>query len=677
MPLEKLALNTSISKVPLIGPAYARRMENLEIRTVSDLLYHLPSRFDDFSLLAKANSLQEGETVTIFGTVLSIKNIFTRNGFMLQQAEVEDDSGTCEVMWFNQRFITSVIKRGDRVSLSGKVGRSSKSKVQLQNPAFEVLHPGQKPIHTGRLVPIYPETQGISSKWLRSRINKVLELITSGNLEIKEFLDTDVLQENHLMGLQEALFQVHFPDSLERAAKAKERLAFNELLLSQLESKRRRQDWQKQTVGSIFKIIEFKEKLDSFVTSLPFELTGAQQKVISEIFSDLGKNTPMNRLLQGDVGSGKTVVAALGMLVAKLNGFQSVLMAPTEILAQQHYLTLTQLFKPLGLGVGIATGSLKDFENYDIIVGTHALLSDKISYKKLGFIVIDEQHRFGVGQRSLLAQKGTNPHILTMTATPIPRTVALTLYGDLDLSVLNEMPKNRLPITTWVVPREKRDKAYEWIVSQKTQAFIVCPLIEQSEAETLQSVKSVKKEYERLLEIFPQMKLGLLHGQMSAKEKDKVLTNFKVGKLDILVTTPVVEVGIDIPGATIMMIEAADRFGLAQLHQLRGRVGRGGRKSYCLLFTENPAPAATARLKFMERLTDGMALAEADLRFRGPGQRFGQAQHGRWNLKIATFDDLALVEKTNVLSQKVLASPELFPLLHNRVTENTILIAQN
>jgi len=404
-------LTDPVSKVPLIGPSYARRLEKLGILSVQDLLYHLPSRYDDFSHVSPIANVKEGETVTVQGKILDIKNIFTKRGFVLQRASVADNSGMIEVLWFNQRFLTSAIHKGDLVSLSGIIKNH-----HLEAPDYEVLKglsfgKGEsliQTIHTGRLVPVYPETSGISSKWLRSRINFVLQ-----NVSVTEFLP-----ETDLMNEREAIVQVHFPDSLEKAAAARERLAFDELLVSQLEAMERKRELQKKTVGNKFEIARIRGDLKTFVDKLPFTLTKAQETAIDEIYKDLSRDTPMNRLLQGDVGSGKTVVAALAMLAAHLNGFQSTLMAPTEILANQHHQTLTILLKPLGIGVGIATGSTKDYSDYSVIVGTHALLSDKLNFKKLGLVVIDEQHRFGVEQRAKLTAKGINPHILTMTATP-------------------------------------------------------------------------------------------------------------------------------------------------------------------------------------------------------------------------------------------------------------------
>lgn len=644
-----LALTDPISKVPLIGPSYARKLEKLEIRIVRDLLYHVPARYDDFSVVSKIKDLQDGETVTIQGQILEIKNVFTRRGFVLTKAKIADDTGTLDVIWFNQRFLTSAIKKGDQVSLSGKIkGR------QLESPDYEIMR--GETLHTGRLVPVYPETAGVSSKWLRSRIALVLKQV-----EIAEFLP-----ETEMMDERQALEKVHFPDNLDQAARARDRLAFDELLFSHLESQKRRKDWQKKTVGHKFNIVGIANQLTKFVDKLPFTLTPAQKRVIGEIYKDLARDVPMNRLLQGDVGSGKTVVAALAMLAAKSNGFQAALMAPTEILANQHFAT----FQKMGIEAGLATGANKKNLHRDIVIGTHALLNT--DFKNLGLVVIDESHRFGVEQRAALSAKGINPHVLTMTATPIPRTVALTLYGDLDMSILDEMPTGRKTVKTWVVPDIKRQAAYKWIKNQKTQTFIICPLIEESE--TLQTVKSAKVEFDHLSkEIFPTLSLGLLHGRLKSTEKNSVLSKFRAQKLDILVATPVVEVGIDIPTAGVIVIEAADRFGLAQLHQLRGRVGRSGQQAYCLLFADN----GLERLRALEKVHDGLKLAEIDLAYRGPGQRYGTAQHGKWDLKIATFSNLDLVERSNTLAQKILANPNQFPLLQAMVKTSKIKVAQN
>lgn len=668
-----MTLDSKISAVPLVGPSFATRLEKLGIRTVSDLLYYVPFRYDDFSLITKISAVQPGEVVTVSGTVESMKNQFTGRGFILQNARVTDNTGSIDAVWFNQVFLTKAIHKGDVVNLSGKATLKG-PKIQLQTPHYEVLRGSQPPIHTGRLVPIYSETAGISSKWLRSRIWFVLDQIRHNFLKVVDLLPEGTRKEYDLMDLKEALLEVHFPDSLESAQKAKERLSFNELLEAKVSSLVKRHTLKKETVGNRLEIAPYIGKIFSFTESLPFKLTGSQKRVVEEIFADLSLPSPMNRLLQGDVGSGKTVVAALAILLNHFNGFESVLMAPTEVLAFQHYETISKMLTPLKIPVGIATGSKKDWQNASVVVGTHALIQENINFKKLGLVVIDEQHRFGVDQRQKIIAKGINPHILTMTATPIPRTIALTLYGDLDLSSITEMPEKRLPVKTRVVSESKRTAAYDWIRKQTGQIFIICPLIEESDAETLVSVKSAKAEFDRLKkDVFPEKRIALIHGRLGAKEKGQILADFKAKKYDILVATPVVEVGIDIPSATIMVIEGAERFGLAQLHQLRGRVGRGEEQSYCFLF----ANSETARLTYLEKINNGLELAEIDLKFRGPGERFGKVQHGSWDLKIADFSNIALVEKTKALANKIASNPDDFPLLREILIESKIESVRN
>ena len=641
---------------------YARRLEKLGIQNLEDFLYHVPSRYDDYSIFSTISSAQPEETVTIKGKILKIENVYARSYRKIQKAQVEDGTGQIDVVWFNQPFILKSLGKGDRVSLAGRV-EVSKGKKVLISPDYELE--SEDLIHTGRLVPIYPQTHGVSSKWLRRQIYKIL---SEGKLD--DFLPRQLKTNNSLMGLSEAIRKVHFPESLGEAKKARVRLSFDEVFLLHLSSLKRKGDWKKKLRGARFKI--FEKKINDFIKNLPFELTPSQKKSISEILSDLGKETPMNRLLQGDVGSGKTVVSSIAMYLAYLNGFKSILMSPTEILANQHYRTIKGLFSPFGIRVGLQTGSKKSKGDFDVIIGTHAVLFGETKFDNLGFVVIDEQQRFGVEQRSILRSKGGNPHLLTMTATPIPRTVALTFYGDLDLSTLTDMPKGRKQIKTWLVPPRKREKAYEWIEKQlrkiQGQAFVICPFIEESENMT--SVKAATKEFERLRKVvFPNLRLGLLHGKMKSKEKDEVLKKFGEDKIDILVATPVVEVGIDFSNATIILIEASDRFGLAQLHQLRGRVGRGDKESYCLLFTESSSPQTIQRLKSMEKIQIGAELAELDLKLRGPGEIYGTAQHGIPMLKVASFSDFDLIQKTKKEAEKIIDDLDKFPLLKQKVSE--------
>jgi ATP-dependent DNA helicase RecG len=653
---------------------YSGRLANLNIFTYEDFLFHLPSRYQDFSIFSKISEVQEGETVTIKGQVLQVKNQYLRGNRIktIQKALITDGTGKIELLWFNQPYLTKTLKEGSTVSLSGRVERT-RNGFSINSPEYEVLFgEGATAIHTARLVPIYPETKGVSSKWLRRQIYNILS----------EFGDKiidplpDELQKRHgFMGLKKALEQVHFPTTIAEAQKARERLGFDELFLIQLAANKRRMEWNETKKTNPIYIEKYKKNIDSFTRSLPFTLTDSQNKAIDEIFSDISKVKPMNRLLQGDVGSGKTVVAAIAMYASYLNGFQSVLMAPTEILASQHFKTIENLLTPLGVRVKIVTGSKKLTDAFDILVGTHAVLSEKIVFDNLSLVVIDEQQRFGVAQRGIIRGKGASPHLLTMTATPIPRTVALTMYGDLDLSYLRELPQDRKRVKTWLVPPEKRLPAYEWIRKQinetKSQAFIICPFIEESES--MQTVKAAKVEYEKLKqEIFPDLRLDILHGKLKGKEKEEVLTRFRHGDFDILVATPVVEVGIDIPNSTIIMIEASERFGLAQLHQLRGRVGRGEKQSFCLLFTDTEKGQNSQRLKGMETLHSGAELAELDLKLRGPGDMYGTNQHGIPKLKAATFADTILIQRAKHEADRIFPQIIRFPELLKKI--NTLSI---
>lgn len=667
-----VSLNSNIRELPGIYKRYAVLLEKLGIFTLEDFLYHVPFRYDDFTIISKIAEIQPGETVTIRGKVKDIKNQYTRGRITIQKASVSDDTGSLEIVWFNQPYLTKSIKKGDKISLSGKINEKV-GKLQLSSPEYEIGD--LEYIHTGRLVPIYPETRGVSSKWIRRQTFKI---ISENKNEIKDFLPTEVIKKNKLPDLYDSFRKIHFPNDLSEAESARKRLGFDELFTTQLAANIRRHDWDKNLKSEPFEIKKFEKKIDLLIKSLPFKLTNAQIKAKDEIFKDLTKKKPMNRLLEGDVGSGKTVVAAISMYLSFLNGHQSALMAPTEILANQHYATITELLNPLGIKIGFATGSKKDsIDKFDILIGTHAVLHSNIKFKKLGLVAIDEQQRFGVEQRGILRQKGDNPHVLIMTATPIPRTIALTLYGDLDLSVLNEMPEGRLKAKTWLTPNEKREGAYEWIKKQikneNSQAFIICPFIEESESMT--TVKAATKEYENLSKnVFKEERVALLHGKLKAKEKEEVLKDFKARNYDVLVATPVVEVGIDIPDADIILIEAADRFGLAQLHQLRGRVGRRKKQAYCLLFTETQTPQTLERLKAMEKTNIGAELAELDLRLRGPGEVYGTKQSGRSLLKIADFSDIELIKTTKLEAKNYVSNLNKYPMLKNKIDQINIKI---
>ncbi|MBM4402083.1 MAG: ATP-dependent DNA helicase RecG [Candidatus Cloacimonetes bacterium] len=743
----------SITKIPFIGPQKAKLLAKLGITTVGDLLYHFPARYEDYTKIAPIAEidLESQEKVTVQGKVWQIVTSRTKTGKLFTQVAVNDETGSIQALWWNQPWIANSLKAETEVSLSGKIGWWGR-KPTLVNPEWELVgskwlvasgkkspnyslpttcHPPEttnhKLVHTGRLVPIYPETEGISSKWLRSRINW---LLVTGYwlLEKIEFLPSTIKSKYELVDLDKALRRIHYPQNKQEIKSARERLGFDELFLLQLKAARRRAKWEKREATFQFSINNFQSTINNFIQNLPFKLTNAQERATKDILDDLAKNKPMNRLLQGDVGSGKTVVAAIAMYATHLAGYQSALMAPTEVLAEQHFKTVSKLLASLNINVVLRTGSRKDLVDVvnvvspsasgkceqlpqakryhkqsattskassHIVIGTHALIFAGIQFAKLGLVVIDEQHRFGVRQRAKLVKKAKKdtPHVLTMTATPIPRSVALTIYGDQDLSIIDEMPPGRLPIETWVVPPVKRLAAYQWIKDQivnvedaekcaeaqkknnhfsasassafqRLQAFIVYPLIDPSEAETMADVKAATAEFEKLKHyIFSDLNVGLLHGRMKAREKTEILEKFRNGKLDILVATPVVEVGIDIASATIIVIEGAERFGLASLHQLRGRVGRGGQQAYCLLFTESKDPEVIGRLKYMEKYQDGMKLAEFDLERRGPGELFGVKQHGFLDLKIAKLTDLELVEKTKRAADEVLPELEKYPKL--------------
>ncbi len=677
-------LDTPLFAIAGIGASYAKRLAYLNLNTVSNLINHFPFRYEDFSNTTSVLESIEGEKVTLIGEIWSIKNVYTRNRKVLTQAIFNDGTAPIELTWFNQSWLTKSIQTGDKLQISGKVKRW-KNKFSIVAPVWEKVGNQQitinKPtLHTGRLVPVYPETAGLTSKWIRAKIAEMLPKVKD---EIIDALPEEI--KNGMEPLQDAIEKIHFPKSQEDVFRAQERLGFDELFYVQLATQKARSEWQNKPSVEPLKISE--KDLKKFIKSLPFKLTNAQLKVINEITNDLQHTYPMNRLVQGEVGSGKTVVAAIIAYLTHLNKLRTLYMAPTEILAFQHHSTFTRLLEPFKVKVGIYTGSRKftkikgneetEQKEPDIIIGTHALLSEKLITEDVGLVIIDEQQRFGVEQRSFLRGRAKVPHFLTMTATPIPRTVALTMYGDLDLSLINELPKGRKIVSTHVVPSKKRADAYKFIEKKVKesgdQVYIITPLIEESE--TLTSVKAAVVEFERLKSfVFPDLKLGLLHGRLKPKEKEEVLNKFKDKEIDILVSTTVVEVGVDVSNATIMVIEGAERFGLAQLHQLRGRVGRGEKESFALLFPGNEDPSVVSRLKNLEKNHDGYTLAELDLKIRGAGEIFGKRQSGRFEFKIASLSDLSLIEKTRNAAKGILAQdPTLdnYPQLKLKLSELT------
>ncbi|HEX7456042.1 MAG TPA: ATP-dependent DNA helicase RecG [Candidatus Nanoarchaeia archaeon] len=634
--------NTPIEQVPKVGSIFVKRLKRLKIASVEDLVHHYPFRYENLGTPTKISEIPLGNVASASGEVWQIKNVRTRYGKSLALATINDGSASIEAVWFNQPFLIKTIKQGAKIGLAGKVGLFSHRPTFI-NPEYEVLGSkatSRRSLHTRGFVSIYPETAGITSKWLRARIKETLPTILP---RIGETLPRDSLTRNTLIPRKQAIWQIHFPENKKQIDSARRRLAFDELLITHIAALERKSTWTRNISG--IKLAVQQEKVLSLISNLPFRLTNSQNKVLREILNDLTGEKPMNRLLQGDVGSGKTVIAAIVAYVLFLNGYQTSLMTPTEILAVQHFNTLRTILSPLGVKVSIQTSGIKREEPFDVLIGTHALITKSTSFDNLALVVIDEQHRFGVEQRARLRVRGNTPHVLTMTATPIPRSLALTLYGDLDVSSLNELPEGRKRVKTFVVPPVKRSKAYQFIrenTLKGQQAFIVCPFIEPSE--TLASVKAARQEYERLTkEIFPDLSLGLLHGRLASYEKKKTIDDFRNNRLSILVSTPVVEVGIDIPNASIMMIEAAERFGLASLHQLRGRVGRSAQQSYCFLFPESVSKQVLQRLRALEEHHLGLTLAEIDLKMRGPGQIYGTAQSGIPSFKIANLTDLPLI----------------------------------
>ncbi|MCD6147866.1 ATP-dependent DNA helicase RecG [bacterium] len=689
----RLNLSTPIADLPRVGPQYQKRLKRLGIKTIRDLVFHFPRRYEDFSDIIPISQAEAGRIGCFLGKILEIKNSRTwKRKMTITQAVVSDRTGAIRVVWFNQPYITNVLKEKDIVCLVGKVARA-KEGIYLSSPAYEKISSRGRAfskrdlIHTARIVPVYPETEGLSSRWLRMLIMSILKNLKD---RIPESIPEKIRKENKLLPLNEAIWQVHFPDSFELAEKAKERFSFEEIFFIELLVLSERLKINRQRAFPI--PIDLK-LCRQFVGKLPFQLTDAQKKAAWQILKDMEKPRPMNRLLEGDVGSGKTVVATLAFLSAVKTGFQAAFLVPTEVLAKQHFANVSDLLDDFKVKIGLLTGKegrikigkeevkisqkkivdkTKEGE-IDLLIGTHALIQDRVRFRRLAFVAVDEQHRFGVEQRARLCEGNAGqakliPHLLSMTATPIPRTLALTVYGDLDISIIDQMPKGRKKVITKIVSPKERGKTYDFIrkkIREGRQAFVICPRIEPVESsqgnaseksnQGWAEVKAVKEEYKKLSkEIFPDLKVAQLHGRMKPEEKEKIMEQFSQGKIDILVSTSVVEVGIDIPNATIMVIEGAERFGLAQLYQFRGRVGRGRHQSYCFLLTSSYSRKTASRLRALISCENGFELAEEDLKIRGPGDFFGTRQWGVPDLAMSSFSDMFLVEKARNLAKEIL-----------------------
>jgi len=660
-------LDAPVTTIKGISAKLVPKFRRLGVETVRDMLYFFPRRHLDYTKRKAIAELKVGEEQTVVATVWQAKEAFI-GGRRSAEVGIGDESGNMRVVWFNQPYLAKQLRTNSKIVLSGKVSMYKGVKI-FQSPEYELLE-GADLTHTGRLVPLYHLTSGLSPRTVRRLVKQTVDLWAP---RLPDFLPSEVRQRARLLELAEAVKQAHYPDSEQLKDHARRRLAFDELFLIQLGVLSKRRDWREGNQANV--IQPAVELLDTFIKSLPYTLTWGQRRALDEILADMAQDRPMTRLLQGEVGSGKTIVATAALLATVASGYQGAFMAPTEILAEQHYANICGLLAKAGsevesegklhsftsllshpITVAILVGSMKASEKkavrqaiaegrVDIVVGTHALIQREVEFDSLGLAIVDEQHRFGVMQRSALRQKGKNPHLLVMTATPIPRSLALTLYGDLDLSMIAELPPGRQVIKTRCLEPDERDKAYRFLskeVAEGRQAFIICPLI--SESESIEA-KAAVAEHERLSqEVFPDLRLGLVHGRLKPGEKERVMRGFRGGEYDILVATPVVEVGIDVPNATVMLIESADRFGLAQLHQFRGRVGRGEQQSYCMLIAESPTADGKERLAILEHNHDGFALAEKDLEIRGPGEFFGTRQSGLPDLKMAKLSDMNLLE---------------------------------
>ncbi len=688
-----MQLTNQLTGLPTVGKKIGTSLKRLGLTTVEDLLYYFPFRYEDYRHLVPISQLEEGFQVTIKARLELINaKRSPRKRLMITEALVADETGEMRVVWFNQPFISKALKPGDILFLSGTVKKTMLGP-ELVSPAYEKVKKDEHTAHTARLVPMYPLTSGITQKQLRHLVDLVVPLADT----LPDWLPEELCVQEGLASFGNAIRGIHFPSNDTELAESTERLKFDELFLLQLQAELARLE----KVSLEAPEITFQEAaIKEFVAELPFVLTKTQKVAAWEILQSIQKKIPMNRLLSGDVGSGKTIVAAMALYNVSLDAFQSILMVPTEILGSQHYESLFKLLGGKGVRIALFTRSQRKIFNardaetseqdvskaamlkliaegeVDVVIGTHTLLSEGVEFKKLGLVIVDEQHRFGVAQRRVIKEKGERVHFLSMTATPIPRSLALMVYGDLDISIINELPPGRKQIVTRLVDPHNREKAYEFIhkqVKEGRQVFVVCPLIEESTTDTgliLLDKKSVLSEYAKLSEkIFPDLRVSFLHGKLKADEKEAVMTDFKNGQIDILVATSVIEVGVNIPNASVMMIEGAERFGLAQLHQFRGRVGRSDHQSYCFLFTDSDSSTAKERLTFFEAHHDGFKLAEKDLEIRGPGEVYGTMQSGMAELRLAKLTDRELIKKAKTAAVNIAPLIKKYPTLLKKVRE--------
>jgi ATP-dependent DNA helicase RecG len=650
----RYTLETEVQYVKGVGTKLAQVLSKLNIYTLGDLLFHLPRRYEDRRQFRKIAHARPGDAVTVSGKLVTVDNVKVRN-LTLTKAYLDDGSGVLELVWYNQPYMKDTLNklRNSQIVAYGII-KESPYGLQMETPEWEDLPDGADPdslLSVNRIVPIYPLTEGIRQKRMRQIIWNAVQYAHLA----PEILPRSVRERLGLMPIQQAIAQIHFPDSEQAIDPARQRLVFEEFFLMQLGvGMQRQRTRQERGIAMRIDADRLNEMLHRIV---PFELTNAQKRVIREIWSDMAQPHPMNRLLQGDVGSGKTIVAAAAILAAVDNQYQAAMMAPTEILAEQHYINLHRLFQPLGISVELLVGRLSNKQRQQareriatgrgmVAVGTHALIQEGVEFARLGLAIVDEQHRFGVLQRAALRDKGVMPHVLVMTATPIPRTLTLTLYGELDVSIIDELPPGRKPVRThWKTP-EERLKVYAGVrklVEQGRQAYVICPLIDESDKLQVRAAEQMAEHLQK--DVFPDLRVGLLHGRMKPAEKEAVMDAFRAGELDILVSTTVIEVGVDVPNAAAIVIEDADRFGLAQLHQLRGRVGRSEHQSYCVLIANPKSDDGQRRMDIMTRTNNGFLIAEEDLRIRGPGEIYGTRQSGMPSFRVADLvKDMRLLE---------------------------------
>lgn len=651
-------LSDPVESIKGVGEQTLKKLNKLNIYTVGDLLYHFPREYEDRSTIRKISEIEYNEVNTIIAKIGMLPQNIKKGRQIITKVNLRDDSGSLFAVWFGQPYLKKQFQFNETYLFSGKVTYKY-GQIQMESPDYEKVT-DDKNIFTKRIIPLYPSTYKLSQKIIRQLIHNALEETQN---QLIEFLPLWIRKKYQLADYNYAIHNIHFPESDRSYFIARNRLVFEELFLLQIGLMSIKNQMAQKRKGIVFKNIS---ALDDFITNLPFELTKAQKRVIDEIKVDMTSEKVMNRLVQGDVGSGKTIVAAIALFIAVKNNYQGVMMAPTEVLATQHYQGLTPILDKFNIKTGLLTGSLtkKQKENIlnqikegeiDIVFGTHALIQENVVFKSLGLVITDEQHRFGVRQRTILSDKGNNPDVLVMTATPIPRTLALILYGDLDISIIDELPPGRQKIDTYSVNSSYRHRVYQFIKKELTsgrQAYIICPMVEESDEQELQSVLSYT---EKIRHEFEGYNVNYLHGKMKPKEKQKIMEEFLKGEIHILVSTTVIEVGVNVPNATIMLIENAERFGLAQLHQLRGRVGRGKFKSYCILITDSKSKVTMERMKVMKKTNNGFEISETDLKIRGPGEFFGTRQHGLPDLKIANlYKDISILKNAQEACIEVL-----------------------